>query len=71
MLNEELVQGQSSLVQVEEPYNSLHDCVGCYPEKLFESCREEKNLFLGFPNRCNTNRFVQLQNMARGLKFQI
>ena len=54
--------GESSLVQVEEPYNSLHDCVGCYPEKLFESRHGKKPV---------TNWAVQLQNMARGLKFQV
>ena len=35
-----------------------------------ELCRE-KNLSLGFPTRSNTNRAVQPQKMARGLKFWI
>ena len=37
---------------------------------MIESCHKKTCLW-GFPTNSDTNQAVQLQNMARGLKFQI
>ena len=42
-----------------------------HAEVGLSEAQREKNGLRGFPTRCNTNRALQPQEMARALKFQI
>ena len=68
-------QVQGKVIGLHGPFHAwLLTCISSMfdmpPAKIIEP-RCAKNWSSGFSTRCDTNRAVQLQKMARGLKFRI